>query len=146
MNLSVKKLPEIEVAYMRHVGSYLDTKQVWTKLGVWTDKHQLYPTEQYFIGISLDDPNMVDEFACRYDACVTIPNGFQKEEDSEIRYKKLAGGLYVLYQFYDTIDKLAITYQSIYSGWFPMSEYEADDRPCLEFCIILFMIQNGNVR
>ncbi|USK55619.1 AraC family transcriptional regulator [Cytobacillus solani] len=135
MNISVKELPEYEVAYIRHIGSYLDTHHAWSKLGKWAEQNNLFPTNQYFIGISLDDPSMVDEFACRYDACVTIPIDFNKEDQSEVQFKKLSGGVYALYTFYDTIDKFAITYQSLFGQWLPNSEYDADDRPCLEFCM-----------
>jgi len=135
MNVQVIELPEYEVAYVRHVGSYLDTHLAWSKLGIWASENDLSPINQYFIGISLDDPNTVEEFACRYDACVTIPKGFHKENHGDIQFKKLPGGLFALYQFYDTIDKLAIAYQSLFGQWLPNSEYEADDRPCLEFCM-----------
>jgi AraC family transcriptional regulator len=135
MNISVREFPDYEVAYVRHIGSYLDTYQAWSKLGKWAEQNQLLPSNQYFIGISLDDPAMVDEYACRYDACVTIPNGFNKREQSDVQYKKLPGGLYAMYTFYDTIDKFAITYQSLFGQWLPNSEYDADDRPCLEFCM-----------
>lgn len=135
MNISIKELPEYEVAYIRHIGSYLDTHYAWSKLGKWAGENHLFPAEQYFIGISLDDPTMVDEYACRYDACVTLPSDFNKEDQSEVQFKQLSGGLYALYTFYDTIDKFAIAYQSLFGQWLPNSEYDADDRPCLEFCM-----------
>lgn len=47
----------------------------------------------------------------------------------------LPGGLYGLYQFYDTIDKLGIAYQSIFAQWLPKSEYDPDERDYLEFCM-----------
>lgn len=135
MNLSIKELPAYEVAYVRHIGSYLDTHHAWAKLGMWANQHALTPMNQYFIGISLDDPGAVEEFACRYDACVTIPTDFDKEGHQEMKFQKLPGGLYALYQFYDTIDKLGLIYHSLFGQWLPNSEYDADDRPCLEFCM-----------
>ncbi|MCF2946069.1 AraC family transcriptional regulator [Paenibacillus tarimensis] len=88
-----------------------------------------------YIGISLDDPSVTEEYACRYDACVTIPPDAREEGGSEVEFRTLPGGLYGLYSFYDTIDKLAIAYQSIYGQWLPNSIYEPDDRHCLEFCM-----------
>lgn len=52
-----------------------------------------------------------------------------------IQFITLAGGLYGLYSFYDTIDKLGFAYQSIFSKWLPYSEYDPDERECLEFCM-----------
>lgn len=135
MNISVTQLPPLEVAYVRHVGSYLETYHAWQKLGQWAHEHQLYPPEQYFIGISLDDPNTTEELACRYDACVTLPAQFIKQADAVVQFKQLPGGLYGKYVFYDTLDKFAIAYQSVFGQWLPNSEYEPDDRDCLEFCM-----------
>ncbi|MFC6552493.1 helix-turn-helix domain-containing protein [Cohnella cellulosilytica] len=33
MNVSIKELPEYEIAFVRHIGSYLDTYKAWNKLG-----------------------------------------------------------------------------------------------------------------
>ncbi|MFD2169998.1 AraC family transcriptional regulator [Tumebacillus lipolyticus] len=133
MNITIKELPAYEVAYFRHVGSYMETYRAWQKLGAFSAQHKLYPPEQHFIGISLDDPSSVDEYACRYDACITIPPEFDREGHEEVQFKTLPGGLFALYQFYDTIDKFGIIYQSLFGQWLPNSEYDADDRPCLEF-------------
>lgn len=134
MNIEVKELPGYQVAFVRHVGSYLETSKAWDTLRQWTINNHLSPAE-YYIGISLDDPGVTDEYACRYDACITIPDGFAKEYDANIAYQALPGGLYALYKFYDTIDKLAIAYQSVYGQWLPNSNYEPDDRHALEFCM-----------
>ncbi|WP_340395389.1 AraC family transcriptional regulator [Paenibacillus sp. FSL E2-0177] len=134
MNIEVKELPSYQVAYVRHVGSYLETYKAWGTLSKWVEKNDL-PSTEYFIGISLDDPSVTDEYSCRYDACITIPEEFVKEGDSGVEFKTLSGGLYALYSFYDTIDKLAIAYQSVYGQWLPNSDYEPDDRYALEFCM-----------
>lgn len=134
LNIEVKELPSYNVAFVRHIGSYLETHKAWGALGKWVQSNNIPPTE-YFIGISLDDPSVTEEHACRYDACITLPEGFSTEDDSSIAFKTLSGGLYALYKFYDTIDKLAIAYQSIYGGWLPDSTYEPDDRHALEFCM-----------
>ncbi|GIO83950.1 hypothetical protein J25TS5_08820 [Paenibacillus faecis] len=136
MNISIRQLADAEVAYVRHVGSYLDTYQAWEKLGAWAAKNGLYPPERQFIGISLDDPSLVEEYACRYDACVTLPEEFDRAgHPDEIRFGTLQGGTYALYSFYDTVDQLGIVYQTLFGQWLPQSEYEAEDKPCLEYCM-----------
>ncbi len=134
--ITIKELPEYEVAYVRHVGRYLDTHVAWDKLGRWAHQQGLTPQNHYFIGISVDDGNLVEEHACRYDACVTLPNRFEKHGHStHVEFKTLSGGMYAIYQYYDTLDKFVLAYQSVFSLWLPSSEYDADDRPCLEFCM-----------
>lgn len=135
--ITIKELPEYEVAYVRHVGSYMDTRVAWEKLGRWAIQQGLTPKHHYFIGISLDDGHLVEEWACRYDACVTLPYGFERHEQhkTHVEYKTLSGGMYAVYPYYDTIDKFVLAYQSVFGLWLPNSEYDADDRPCLEFCM-----------
>ncbi|MDF9858268.1 AraC family transcriptional regulator [Paenibacillus sp. PastF-1] len=134
MNIELKELPGYKVAYVRHVGSYLETYQAWQTLGAWVRSSGL-PASETFIGISLDDPAVTDENVCRYDACITVPEGYPAEGDASIAFRTLPGGLYALYKFYDTIDKLAIAYQGVYGQWLPESGYEPDDRHALEFCM-----------
>lgn len=137
MNITITELPAFEVAYVRHVGSYLETYHAWQQLGQWAHEQKLYPPEQCFIGISLDDPAVVEEEACRYDACVTLPAEFNKRAaaDASVQFKQLSAGLYGKYCFYDTLDKFALAYHSLFGQWLPSSEYEPDDRDCLEFCM-----------
>ncbi|WP_342565741.1 AraC family transcriptional regulator [Paenibacillus sp. FSL R7-0345] len=134
MNIELKELQDCKVAYVRHVGSYLETYKAWETLGAWVQSSGL-PATETFIGISLDDPGVTDENSCRYDACITVPEGFPAEGNESIAFRHLPGGVYALYKFYDTIDKLAIAYQSVYGGWLPESGYEPDDRHALEFCM-----------
>jgi AraC family transcriptional regulator len=134
MQANIVELPMMEVAYVRHVGSYLETYQAWAKLGKWAAQHQLFPPEQSFIGISLDDPAVTEEEECRYDACVTVPNTLSRADaPPEIGFQTLPGGLYAKFYFYDTSEKLALLYQSIFGNWLPDSGYDPDDRYCLEF-------------
>jgi DNA gyrase inhibitor GyrI len=86
----------------------------------------LYAPKQSFIGISLDNPDLVESHNCRHDACVTIPEGFEKKKNNDIQFKTLDGGQYALYQFYDTPEKLNLAYRYMYGQWLPNSEYEAD--------------------
>ncbi len=135
MNITLEELPDMEVAYVRKTGSYLDTRKAWDKLLKWSYQNWIDQTKSSYIGISLDNPAEVPEDECRYDVCVTVPEGFNKKEDPDVKYRTLQGGLYALYRFHDTIDKLAIAYSSIFGQWLPNSEYDADDRDCLEFCL-----------
>ncbi|OMF22130.1 GyrI-like domain-containing protein [Paenibacillus sp. FSL H8-0259] len=134
--VAIRQIPEVEVAYIRHIGSYLDTYSAWDKLSRWADQQGIHGGNQQFIGISLDDGDLVEESACRYDACVTLPEGFgQEAHRPQVQFKTVSGGMYAVYSYYDTVDKLVLAYESMFSVWLPRSGYEADDRPCLEFCL-----------
>ncbi|MEK5467943.1 AraC family transcriptional regulator [Paenibacillus sp. FSL R7-0210] len=134
--VEIREIAEVEVAYVRHIGRYLDTYHAWDKLSRWATQQGFHPANQQFIGISLDDGEFTEESACRYDACVTLPEGFEREAPrKEVEYKTLSGGLYAVYSYYDTVDRFVLAYDTMFSVWLPRSGYEADDRPCLEFCL-----------
>lgn len=135
MNITLEELSDMEVAYVRKVGSYLESREAWDKLLKWSCENWIDPRNSSYIGISLDNPAEVPEDECRFDACVSVPEGFNKKEDPVVSYRTLKGGLYALYRFHDTVDKLAIAYSSIYGQWLPNSDYDLDDRDCLEYCL-----------
>lgn len=87
MSVEVKTLPHFHVAYIRRYGSYFEPQQHWDKLIRWAMDHALYPPDYHFIGISLDDPGMVEGPQCRHDACVTIPKDFDKEPHTDVSFK-----------------------------------------------------------
>ncbi|KGR76265.1 AraC family transcriptional regulator [Ureibacillus sinduriensis] len=134
MEVEVRELGNLEVAYIRRTGSYSEPQEHWGKLFNWALSNGLFPAQQAFIGISLDNPEVVEADRCRHDACVTIPEGFGKEKHPDIQYRTLDGGLYALHPFYDTPAKLNGAYQFMYGQWLPRSDYEADyARHSLEF-------------
>ncbi|WP_044642711.1 AraC family transcriptional regulator [Risungbinella massiliensis] len=137
MKIVIKELPEIEVAFMRRTGSYFEPQVHWIKLTQWAVQNGLYPPHQSFIGISLDNPDLVENNLCRHDACVTLPKGFEKEKHHDVQFKNLDGGLYTVYPFYDTPEKLNAAYQYMFGQWLPNSDFDPDyDRHTLEFNLI----------
>ncbi|MEH7351252.1 AraC family transcriptional regulator [Gottfriedia acidiceleris] len=135
MKILIKELPEYEVAFFRRVGSYFEENgEHWEKLLNWAINNGLFPPQQSFIGISLDNPNLVESHNCRHDACVTIPDSFNKEKHENMQFRKLDGGQYALYQYYDSPNMLNSAYKFMYEEWLPNSEFEPDyDRFNLEF-------------
>lgn len=135
MKVLIKEFPDQDVAYVRKVGSYIDGNiDHWHKLVRWSNENGLYPSNSRYIGASLDDAYEVPEDKCRHDACVTIPEVFNKEEHSEVEYKTLKGGLYGVYIFYDTVDKLPLAFNNLYKSWLPDSGFQLDfdNRPALD--------------
>ncbi|RIW38352.1 AraC family transcriptional regulator [Bacillus salacetis] len=134
MKIELKELPQYNVAFIRQTGSYFGPQEHWGELINWAVSNGLYPPEQSFIGISLDNPDLVNSENCRHDACVTIPEGFNMEEHKEMKFKKVDGGKYAAFAYYDTPESMNSAYQFMFSQWLPNSEYEADyGRQNLEF-------------
>lgn len=134
--ITIKQIPDVAVAAVRHVGSYMETREAWNKLGEWVEQQGLTLYHPRYIGISLDDGNFVEEHVCKYDACVTVTEEvMNSRHPSHIQFKTLSGGLYAVYRYYDTVENLVLAYQTVFGLWLPHSEYEADDRYCLEWCL-----------
>ncbi|ULQ58792.1 AraC family transcriptional regulator [Brucepastera parasyntrophica] len=131
MNLETAVLPDTEIAYVSRKGSYLETGLLWKELTEWTSSHNLFPPACQFLGISYDEPEKEDDEKT-YDACVILPPDFRKPGDG-VLYRKLRGGDYFLYRFYDTADRLGLVYKEIVSEYLPQSEYELDNRDFLEY-------------
>jgi DNA gyrase inhibitor GyrI len=134
LEISIKELPEYEVAFFRRVGNYFEPNgEHWEQLLNWAIHNGLFPPQQFFIGISLDNPDLAESHLCRHDACVTIPDGFEKEKHANIQFRNLDGGQYALYEYDDTPGMLNLAYKYMYEQWLPNSQYEPDyDRHNLE--------------
>ncbi|MBN2694020.1 GyrI-like domain-containing protein [bacterium] len=130
MSVEIKKLPEMNVAYVRNIGSYFNAGVAWEKLCKWMGANGLMSEKTVAIGISYDDPEITPTEKLRYDACMTIPEN--TKTTGEVGTQTIEGGLYAVYSFYDKLEQLAPTYKNLYGGWLPQSGYQADDRECLE--------------
>lgn len=132
MNVVVKELPEMRVAYVRKVGSYLDPiKEHWQALVEWSGKNGLFPPNNLFIGISLDDTNVVPELDCRHDAAVVLPEGFDESLHNEVSFKTIEKSQYGVLAFYDIEEKLGLSYKML-GEWVEQSKFTKSDKPMLE--------------
>ncbi len=135
MNVSLKDMSPVEIAFVAKKGSYLETRSAWDALLAWAIPRGLAGPAQSFIGIPEDDPFSVPAEECRFRACVTLPVGFEKKA-GPVEYGRLAGGLHAVHEFYDTVDRIPFGYGIILRDWMPRSGYQFDaDRPCLEVCL-----------
>lgn len=134
MDIILKQLPETDIAFIRRTGNYFEPQEHWEKLIHWATENNLHPPSSQFIGISLDDPKVVNSQECRHDACITLPKNFNKTGHREIQFRILDGGQYIVHHFYDSPEKLKDTYEYIFEKWLPESEYLVDKhRSNLEF-------------
>ena len=92
MEFRVEEMPNRRVAYIHHVGPYMNVGDIWTKLLGWAGSSGVFTPETLSIGVSYDDPGVVPEEELRYDACVTIPEDFSVGDDSPVSVQMLDGG------------------------------------------------------
>ncbi len=128
--VEIKKIKPLRVAFMRHVGPYKHAGATWDKLLPILGKEGLLGGNPMFIGISHDDPEVTLPARLRYDACVTVDQRFQGENDVGIQ--TIVGGEYAVTTHQGPYDKLGDTYAALLGQWLPRSGRELANNPCFE--------------
>jgi AraC family transcriptional regulator len=134
-NVEVKDMPELHVAYIRHIGPYQGNQELFgrlfNKLMAWAGPRNLlrFP-ETKVITIYHDNPDITEESRLRTDACITVPEDTQME--GEIGKAKIPAGKYAVAHFEITPDQYQDAWNAVYGGWLPESGYQPEDGPCYE--------------
>ena len=135
MKVEVKEMPEMNVAYVRHIGPYKGDARLFQKLSdklfKWAGPRNLvnFPETKYLI-IYHDDPEITDEDKLRVSVCITVPE--KTEVDGDIGKMTIPEGKYAMAYFEITADQFQEAWNSVYREWLPESGYQPDDRPCYE--------------
>jgi len=137
-NIEVRDIPEMHVAYVRHVGPYAGDVQLFerlfNKLCAWAGPRGLLQSpDAKFINIYHDNPDITDDKKLRMDVCVTVPPDTQV--DGEIGKAVIPAGKNAIAHFEINADQFGDAWNAVYGGWFPESGYQPDDRPCFELCL-----------
>jgi DNA gyrase inhibitor len=131
MNVRVIELPAMDIAYVERRGDLMEARPAWDRLLAWAADKGLAPSERQFISMS-DDPTLVPPEDCRFYACVSLPDGFERD-GHDVEYDRIEGGLYAIYDFYDRPDRIIFGYAIVIKDFLPQSDYEQDSaRPCYE--------------
>lgn len=135
MKVEVKEIPEMNVAYVRHVGPYKGDVELFKKLSEklfkWAGPRNLvnFPETKYLI-IYHDSPEITDEDRLRVSVCITVPGN--TEVDGDIGKMTVPGGKYAMAHFEINADQFQEAWDSVCRDWLPESGYQPDDRPCFE--------------
>jgi AraC family transcriptional regulator len=73
MDVEVTKRPELHLASVRHVGSYMRINEAFNRLNDLVTKAGLSNRDTLLIGIYHDDPSSTPEEKLRSDAAITVP-------------------------------------------------------------------------
>ena len=135
VNIEVKDLPELHVAYVRHVGPYAGQPQVFAdlfgRLMRWAGPRGLIrPPESRILTVYHDDPSVTEESKLRVDGCITVPEDTPVE--GEIGKTSVPGGRFAVAHFELRDDEYSKAWELVMGGWMPESGYQPDDRPCYE--------------
>ncbi|CAN7213122.1 MULTISPECIES: AraC family transcriptional regulator [unclassified Variovorax] len=131
MKIELKTLPEVRVAYMRHVGPYGDSgiTRTWQRFAAWCGEHGLMEPRRTMYGVSHDNPDVTPPAKCRYDACVEVGEGFRPE--GEIGVQTVGGGRYACTEFTGPSTEIHTAWMNL-CDWLPDSGYQPADGAPIE--------------
>ena len=115
MDVEIKTIKPMRVAFVRHVGPYDEVGTAWDKLCTMLGIEGYLGAQCKFIGISYDDPDVTAPEKLRYDACITVDDNFVPTGD--IMVQTIGGGEYAVMTHIGPYDKLGETYSKLYGQW-----------------------------
>ncbi|HOW69427.1 MAG TPA: AraC family transcriptional regulator [Phycisphaerae bacterium] len=130
MEVEVRTLPPMHVAYVRHVGPYTTCKAAWDKLCGWAGPRGLLGPQTRCLGICYDDPEATPPDQIRYDACVTVDPTCQG--GGEVGVQDIPGGEYAVALHRGSYSNLHRTWKQFLGEWLPASGRELGDAPSFE--------------
>ncbi len=135
--VEVKDLPELDVAYVRHIGPYKGDNQLFddlfTKLMTWAGPRGLLSSpDTKVLSVYHDNPEITDEDKLRVSACISVPA--DTAVDGEIGKMKIPGGKFAVAGFELNPDEFEQAWTMVFGGWLPESGYQPDDRLSYEIC------------
>lgn len=133
--VEVRQLPEMHVAYVRHIGPYKGNAELFggliQRLMTWAGPRGLVGTPQaQLLAVYHDDPEVTEEAKLRTSMCLTVPK--DTEVDGEVGQMTLAAGQYAVGHFELAQDEYEQAWNALYGGWLPDSGFQPDDGPCYE--------------
>ncbi len=130
MDVRIEDVVPMRVAFVRHVGPYVQVGQAWSKLMGWAWPRGLVGPAAKMFGVCHDDPEITPPERLRYDACIPVAD--QVEPQGEIGVQTIAGGAYAVTTHRGPYEKLGETYARLCGEWVPASGRELRAAPCLE--------------
>lgn len=139
--VAVRRLSDTAIAYIRCVGlnrrfENRFIEKAFGRLFAWAKARDLVSADTKVIGVTLDSPEAVPLAQCRFNACISVPEGTRAS--TGILVGRLGcGGKYACMSFERRDPRYTEAFfggiEYLYKSWLPDSGYMPDDRPFLEF-------------
>jgi AraC family transcriptional regulator len=135
MKVEIKTLPDMTLAYIRHIGPYKGNpklfEELFSKICTWAGPRNLVQKDTNFLCIYYDGPDITDESKLRIDVCLTVPSN--TAVSGEIGKQEIKGGEYAIARCIIKSPKEYEKYwDELYTNWLPESGYQPEDKPPFE--------------
>ena len=131
MNVEVKQMEPTKVAFIRHIGPYMEVGETWGKLCAWAGRNGLFGPNTRCFGLSYDDPAVTPPEKLRYDACISVDDSVDPQGD--IGIQTIGGGEYAVTTHRGPYENFADTYATLCGQWLPTSGKEIRSDPAIEW-------------
>ena len=130
MDVRIEKITPIRVAFVRHVGPYVECTEAWNTLCSWGQKKGIFNGPVKVIGICYDDPQVTPADKIRYDACLTVDDSVKGE--GEVGIQTIPAGEYAVALHKGPYTELEKSYGQLMGQWLPKSGREFGEQPSFE--------------
>ncbi|MBY0424093.1 MAG: AraC family transcriptional regulator [Cytophagales bacterium] len=130
---TIQYLSDMNLAYIRHTGSYNQVGASFQRLMIWAAAHLVLKWKPTTLGIVYDNPDLTEEDKIRFDSCVLVNKAIQPK--GEIGFKRISGGKFAVFRYRGAYDNFYSVYDYIYSVCLFERGWELADKPALEWYI-----------
>jgi len=127
MNVRIKTIEPMRVAFLRHLGPYEEVGQTWQELVTQLARDGCVGADSVFIGIPHDDPDVTPSTKLRYDACVTVDDRYAAT--GAIKVQTIPGGDYAVTTHCGPPGRIGEAYARLFGQWLPRSGREVRSSP-----------------
>lgn len=130
---TVRYLPDLHLAYIRHIGAYDKVASSFQRLMWWALSHWALKLSPTTLGIVHDNPELTAENHIRFDACVLLSKAMKPK--GEIGYKHIQGGKFAVFRYKGAYENFYTVYDYLYNVCLFEKGWELADKPALEWYI-----------
>ncbi len=131
--VAIKQLPERRVAYIRVTDAFREgvVIKAFADLAAWAKQMHLFEAEVIF-GMSMDDPDVTPKEKYRYEACITLPAGFEVAAGSPVETMVLPRCRYAVTTVSGDMNLVTAATNYLFDNWLINSSYECEPQYALE--------------
>lgn len=121
LTVSIEARLEYRVAYVRHIGPYLDLdggiSRTFTTLYRWARDHGFWHHDAFMMGLCPNNPVLTPSDLCMYDVAIPVPDWVT--EDETVSIQVIPAGTYAVLTVSGSPTEIYLAWEWLGSTWLP---------------------------